>query len=91
MDRCEDNCVEYLNGSQIATFTFSQKKMVNKMLKFAESHPDEVDVIINPDGTMFGHIPVDWLKISPKRKVSEAQKEAARERLEKIRRNDGVK
>lgn len=87
MERYDENVVEYATGSKTATFTFSQKKWINKMTKYSESHPDEVDIVINPDGSAFGHVPVDWIKISPKRTrtMTEEEKAVARERLQKAR------
>lgn len=40
MERYDENVVEYVTGSKTATFTFSQKKWINKMTKYSESHPD---------------------------------------------------
>ena len=39
---------------------------------------------LNQDGSAFIKVPVNWVKISPPRKVSEEQREAAGERFRKM-------
>ena len=41
-------------------------------------------VVINKDGSMVCHAPVSYIHVSPKRKVSEKQKLAAKERFQKM-------
>ena len=38
----------------------------------------------NEDGSIFVHIPINYVKISPPRKVSEEQKEAANKRFKQM-------
>lgn len=69
-------------GSETATIFSEQEKWVNKILKYAESHPDEVKVETrNADGSIVATVPVKWMKLSPPRKMSEEQIEAARQRM----------
>lgn len=57
----------------------------SKLMRYAESHPDEVQLMAeNKDVSVFFHVPVNWIKCSPPRKVSEEQKEAAAERLRQM-------
>ena len=57
----------------------------SKLMRYAESKPDEVKVMaVNKDGSAFFHVPVSYIKVSPPRKVSEAQREAAGERFRKM-------
>lgn len=54
-------------------------------MRYAESHPDEVKLIVeNKDGSAIFHVPVNWIKCSPPRKVSDEQKEAAAERFRQM-------
>lgn len=57
------------------------------MKKYKHSHSDEVDFVENEDGSICGHIPLTWLKVSPPRKVflTEEQKRARAEKLQKAR------
>ena len=67
----------------------------SKLLRYSETHPDEVKVIvINKDGSAFFHVPKSWIKCSPPKKVSDEQKEAAAERFRQMwkdKQSDGVK
>lgn len=81
MEAFTDNVIEFERGTKIASFTFSQKKFITRIQKLKEKYPAEVDFIANPDGSIFGHVPIDWVKINPKRQISEEQRQAAAERL----------
>ena len=57
----------------------------SKLMRYAKERPDEVKLIVeNDDGFAFFHIPVNYAKVSPPRKVSDEQKEAAGERFKKM-------
>lgn len=63
----------------------SATALKNKLLRYAEQRPDEVKIeALNQDGSAFIKVPVNWVKISPPRKVSEEQREAAGERFRKM-------
>ena len=88
-DNTQENNIEFLTGQKRVTVTFSARKWVNKIKKYGESHPDEIDYIENQDGSICGHIPVTWLKISPPRQVnlSEDQKKERAARMRQIATN----
>ena len=79
-------CIEWIKGNEYAGVTVpSGTALKSKLLRYAESRPDEVKVMaVNKDGSAFFHVPVSYIKISPPRKVSEAQREAAGERFRKM-------
>lgn len=57
----------------------------SKLMRYAQSHPNEVKIMAeNKDGSAFFYVPVNWIKCSPPRKVSEEQKEAAAERFRQM-------
>ena len=57
----------------------------SKLMRYAQERPDEVKLKAeNKDGSAFFHVPVSYIKVSPPRKVSEAQREAAGERFRKM-------
>ena len=57
----------------------------SKLMRYAKERPDEVKLIVeNDDGSAFFHIPVNYVKVSPHRKVSDEQKAAAGERFKKM-------
>lgn len=83
----------YINSKSqpIATASFSQQKWVTKMEKLYTEHSDEMELYKNPDGSVLVHFPLSWVKVSPKRKVSEEQKKAASERFAKLRAEGKIK
>lgn len=79
-------CIEWIKGNDCAGVTVpSGTALKSKLMKYSESRPDEVKVMaVNTDGSAFFHIPVSYVKISPPRKVSNEQREAAGERFRKM-------
>lgn len=91
MDGCIDNCFEWLLNEKTASVTFSQKRYVNKLKRYAKDYPDDVKIIAeNSDGSVFAHVPVSWFKFSPPRQgreMTNEEKSAAAERLRNARSN----
>lgn len=57
----------------------------SKLMRYAQTRPNEVKLRAeNADGSAFFHIPTSYIKISPPRKVSDEQKQAAGERFKKM-------
>lgn len=85
-DHSNENNVEFLTGQRKVTFTFTARKYINRIKKYKESHPDDVDFVENSGGSICGHVPLKWLKISPPRKVelTDEQKAERSERMRKV-------
>lgn len=85
MDNCIDNVFEWYTGEKVAGVTFSQRKWINKVKKYAEDYPDDVVIEAeNDDGSIFAKIPVSWFKMSPPKKgreFTEEEKAAIAERF----------
>ncbi len=63
----------------------SGTSLKSKLKYFNEKNPEEVKIIQeNKDGSIFAHIPVNYIKISPPRKISDEQKEAASKRFKQM-------
>ena len=79
-------CIEWIKGNDYAGVTVpSGTALKSKLMRYAQERPDEVKTMaINKDGSAFFHVPVSYIKCSPPRKVSEAQREAAGERFRKM-------
>lgn len=57
----------------------------SKLMRYAQERPGEVKLKSeNKDGSAFFHIPINYVKVSPPRKVSEEQKKAAGERFRRM-------
>ena len=78
--------IEWIKGNDYAGVTVpSGTALKSKLMRYAEERPDEVKIeALNQDGSAFIKVPVNWVKISPPRKVSEEQREAAGERFRKM-------
>lgn len=78
--------INWIKGGSYAEVTVpSGTALKSKLLKYAESRPEEVNhVVVNKDGSMVCHVPVSYIKVSPPRQVSAEQREAARERFQKM-------
>lgn len=78
--------IEWIKGGNYAGVTVpSGTALKAKLFRLAEKYPDDVKIIKeNEDGSLFAHVPVKYVKISPPKKISEEQKEAASERFKKM-------
>lgn len=78
--------IEWIKGAEYAGVSVpSGTALKSKLLKLADKNPDEVKIIVsNEDGSLFAHMPVNYIKISPPRKMSDEQKKAASERFKKM-------
>lgn len=81
-----ENVIEWIRGDDTAKVTApSGSRLKGKIMRLAKLHPDEVRVIDeNDDGSIFAEIPVKYVKVSPPRKMSEEQKEAASKRFKEM-------
>lgn len=69
--------IEWFKGEKLASVTaYSGSRIKNKIVKLAQKHTD-VSMVENKDGSIFAHIPVDWIKIQPKRAMTQEQIERA--------------
>lgn len=65
MAELRENCIEWLNGQSVVSVTLSQKRLVSKVKKMAEKHPDLVTILAeNEDGSIFAHLPLKAVKLS---------------------------
>jgi len=65
MDRLQENLIEWITGSKVATVTFSQKKYVNRIKKIAEDHAKLVEIVAeNEDGSITAHIPTKAIHVT---------------------------
>lgn len=78
--------IEWIKGRDYAGVTVpSGTALKSKLMRYADERPDEVKLMAeNNDGSAFFHIPINYIKISPPRKVSDEQRKAAGERFKKM-------
>ena len=77
----QENCIEWIRGSQTATVTFPKSRFSTKVTKLAEQYPDEVQIChVNKDGSIVAHIPVDYVTIRKPVKLDLTDEERQRRR-----------
>lgn len=78
--------IEWVKGGKYAGVTVpTGTALKSKLLRLAEQNPEDVKIISeNKDGSVFAHIPIKYVKISPPRKISDEQKEAASARFRQM-------
>lgn len=88
----QENAIEFLKGSKVATVTFSQSKWINKIKRLSSQYPEEVQIKhTNEDGSIVAYIPTKYIHISKPstRTMSEEERKKARERLRNFRKSKG--
>lgn len=81
-----ETCINYTDRDK-AFFSSDERRFVTKVRKLKEKYPEQVRIIKQPednDGCIYCQIPVEWVKISPKRAVSAEQKEKSRVRMNQM-------
>lgn len=63
-----------------------ERKWINRILTLKEKYPDKITIIALPennDGCIYAKVPIDWLKLAPKKSIgmTEEQKEKLRQNL----------
>lgn len=83
----KETTIDYVVGDKEFTYYTAERRLISKLLKQAEAHPNEVKIThTNPDGSIIVHLPIRWFKApSPPKKVSDKQCEVMRERMKKMR------
>ena len=83
-----ENVIEWLRGQDTVALTLcSNSRLAGKIKRLYETHQDVMTLHENPDGSIFAHVPLKWIKIGPPRKVSEEQRAAASQRLKEYQQN----
>ena len=88
----QENAIEFIKNAKVATATFSQKAWITKIMKLAEKHPNDVQIVTvnkREDGieSIVVHFPVSFIHISSKKRtaMTDEQRQAAAERLKLAR------
>lgn len=89
-DHNNENCVEYLTGSHYICVSFTDRKMINRVMKLYEERGEEFKYLKeNQDKSICAKIPKKWLKLNAGSKegrtMTEEQKEAAKIHLQRAR------
>lgn len=86
MAELSENVIKWITGDETISVTVSQKKFVNRIKRFALTDENVVILAENNDGSVFAHLPISYLKLSPKRTVNQTVQEKS-EWAEKMRKS----
>lgn len=78
-----ETCFNYCDKDR-AFFSSDERRWINRIRMLKEKYPDMVQVIAEPednDGCIYASIPIEWMKIQPKRAYTDEQKAEMVERL----------
>ena len=81
-----ETCLNYTDRTK-AYFSSDERRFITKIRKLKEKFPEQVRIIREPednDGCIYAEIPFEWFKLSPKKVVSEEQKEKSRVRMKQM-------
>lgn len=85
-DGYAENGIEWEKDSEKATLSLSQRRTISRVKKLAKKYPNDVQILAeNADGSLYAHVPVKWIKISPPKEMTEEQIEQARKNFQKAR------
>lgn len=88
-----ETCFNYCDPNE-AFFSSDERKWINKIRKLKEEHPDEIEIIAQPetnDGCIYCKLPAAWLKVQPKlkRELSDEERQILSDRMKNIRKQSG--
>lgn len=78
--------------SETAFLSTDERRIINRIMRFKDSHPDEIEIISMPennDGCLYCKIPAKWMRIAPPVKHDLSVEERA-ERAERLRKSQMI-
>lgn len=82
-----ENVLEWITGDKTATVTLSQKRLISRVEKLAQEHPEEVQIVHRNRTSIVAHIPAAYIKLNPPLNLSEEQRSRMSQAMNKIREN----
>lgn len=82
-----ETCINYCEPG-MAYMSSDERRWINRLHKYNVEHPDECIIMKQPednDGFIYAKFPTSWIKLGPKRKVSDEMRAKATERFAKYR------
>lgn len=87
----KETIINYNDAESVANIYSCNKNMIEKLLQLEKEYPDKVSITYRSDVSLNAEIPKEWIKISAPRKLTDKQRQAARERMLKNRKNNNKK
>lgn len=77
-----ENVIELVKDDKRATLSLSQRRTITRIKELAEKYPDKCEILAeNKDGSLYAHIPVEWVRINPGMNLTDEQKAERAKRL----------
>lgn len=77
-----ENVIEWVKDDKRATLSLSQRHTITRIKELAEKYPDKCEILTeNKDGSLYAHIPVEWVRINPGMNLTDEQKAERAKRL----------
>jgi len=77
-----ENVIEWVKDDKRATLSLSQRRTITRIKELAEKYPDKCEILAeNKDGSLYAHIPVEWVRINPGMNLTDEQKAERAKRL----------
>lgn len=71
MEKCMENVIEWIRDEKRATLSLSQRRTISRVKQLAEQYPEQCQIVAeNKDSSVYAHVPVSWVKLSPPKEVS---------------------
>lgn len=81
----KETVVQYMVGDDFLYVSAAERKYANRIKKYKEKYPEFVTYHENADGSVWAKLPMSWFKFpTPKREISEAEKEQRRARMKEM-------
>ena len=79
-----ENVIEWAKDEKRATLSLSQRRTISRVKELAEKYPDKCQILaVNKDGSVYAHIPTEWIRINPGMELTEEQRKKLGERMRK--------
>lgn len=83
-----ENVIEWTRNQKQASVTLCQGRVITRVKELAEKYPEECQILAqNKDGSIFAHIPTEWIRINPPMNLSDEQREILVKRAEHARKS----
>lgn len=67
-----ETCTDHVKGENYFTITAAETWSIAMVKRLKAKYPEEVDIRhTNPDGSIVAHLPFSWMRIVPKKTMSE--------------------
>ena len=77
-----ENVIEWVKDDKRATLSLSQRRTITRIKELAEKYPDKCEILAeNKDGSLYAHIPVEWVRLHPGMNLTDEQKAERAKRL----------